>query len=161
MPWLHFANSDIDWATTEENHLQWKEYDTKIALKTTCCVEMTDAKTFAEKAINIANKIYVMHVKYISNLDRFTREAIMAVVIDLKQQDFDDSKVLLPQTYQDFAKLFSNVEANKLPERTLYNYAINLINERQPLYRLVYNLSEIELTALKQYIDKHLANRFI
>lgn len=67
----------------------------------------------------------------------------------------------MPQAYQDFAEVFSDADANKLPERTSHDHAIDLIDERQPSYCPIYNLSEVELTALRQYIDKHLANEFI
>lgn len=161
MPWLALANPDVDWATTEGNYIQWREYNAKIALETTRRVELTDAETFAEKITDTANKVYVMHVKYIPDSDTPGPPGQATSAMDLKQQDFDDSEVLLPPAYQDFAEVFSDADANKLPEHGLHDHAIDLIDERQPPYGPVYNLSEVGLTVLRQYIDKHLANKFI
>lgn len=83
MPWLSLANPDVYWATAEKNHIQWKKYDAKIALETTRQVELTDADTFAEDASNTANKVYVMHVKHISDPDGFPAKT----TLDLKHQD--------------------------------------------------------------------------
>lgn len=101
-----------------------------------------------------------MHVKHVPESTTLTGEAVSSM--DLKQRDFDENaKVLLPQEYDDFAEVFSDIDANKLPEHGPHNHAIDLIDDRQPPYRPVYNLSEVELTTLRQYIDKHLANEFI
>ena len=40
----------------------------------------------------------------------------------------------------------------KLPLSGKYNHAINL-NEQEPSYRLLYNLSERELNALQMYLN--------
>lgn len=101
-----------------------------------------------------------MHVKHVPNSNATTPGQATSAM-DLKQRDFDNSKVLLPLDYWDFAEVFSDADANKFPEHGLHNHAIDLIDEKQPPYGPVYNLSEVELTVLRQYIDKHLANEFI
>lgn len=160
MPWLELANPNVDW-TTSKNHIQWKEYNAKIALETTRQVELTDAKTFAEEAMNTANKVYVMHVKHIPDSDTTVSPGQATSAMDLKQRDFDNSEVLLPPAYRDFAEVFLDIDANKLPEHGPHDHAIDLIDKQQPPYGPVYNLSEVELIVLRQYIDKHLANEFI
>ncbi len=41
------------------------------------------------------------------------------------------------------------------------NYVIELVNDRQLSYNLIYNLGLIELETLKIYIENNLANSFI
>lgn len=41
------------------------------------------------------------------------------------------------------------------------NYAINLINSKQPPYRPIYSLKLVELKTLKTFIKTNLANNFI
>lgn len=50
----------------------------------------------------------------------------------------------------------------KLLEHTkINNYAINLIDDKLLLYRLIYSLKLVELKTLKIYIKNNLANGFI
>ena len=50
----------------------------------------------------------------------------------------------------------------ELPEKTGMNeHAIELINEKQPLYESIYALSLVELETLKIYIKTHLKTGFI
>lgn len=50
----------------------------------------------------------------------------------------------------------------KLPKFTnINNYIINLIENKQILYNLIYNLGLIELEILKIYIKIDLTNKFI
>ena len=68
---------------------------------------------------------------------------------------------IIPKAYEEFRDVFSEEKANVLPEHGKNDHAIDLMNERQPPYDFIYNLSETELTILRQYIDKHLINQFI
>ncbi len=50
----------------------------------------------------------------------------------------------------------------ELPDNTRINeYAIELIDGKQSLYRLIYTLSPVELETLKTYIETHLKTGFI
>lgn len=161
MPWLSLANPDIDWTTKEKNHLQWQEYNAQVALETTRRVELTDAETFAEAAMDLTNRVYVMHVKHVPTESTTTTGEVVSSM-DIKQRDYDKNpKVVLPSEYEDLAEVFSEADVNRLSDHGPHDHAIDLIDERQPPYRPVYNLSEVELTVLRQYIDKHLANNFI
>ncbi len=64
--------------------------------------------------------------------------------------------------YPNFADVFSLKWAVELPKHTTINdHAIELVDDWQPLYNLIYNLEPIELETLKIYIKNNLANGFI
>lgn len=73
----------------------------------------------------------------------------------------DPEKVSIPEAYREFEDVFSEENANALPQHEKHDHAIDLMDERQPPHGPIYNLSETELTTLRQYIDKNLANQFI
>ena len=164
MPWLTLANLNINWLADKFKHLEWKRYDASIALKTTRRIALLDAKSFVKDALDKSCSVYVMHVKHVldSPLSPNSSTVPKAVsAMDLKQKAFDATEITIPEAYKDFSDIFSDDKTNILPEHGPDKYAIDLIDDRQPLYGLVYNLSEVELTILRQYIDKHLVNQFI
>lgn len=64
--------------------------------------------------------------------------------------------------YADFADFFLPKLAAELLEHTrINNYAIELVDDWQPLYGPIYSLSLVELEILKVYIKNNLANCFI
>ena len=68
----------------------------------------------------------------------------------------------VPAKYSDFADIFSLDLSSELPKYTGINdHAIELVEDQQPPYRLIYNLETVELETLKAYIETNLANRFI
>jgi RNase H-like domain found in reverse transcriptase/Reverse transcriptase (RNA-dependent DNA polymerase)/Integrase zinc binding domain/Chromo (CHRromatin Organisation MOdifier) domain len=74
-------------------------------------------------------------------------------------QDPDLSKI--PPEYHEFAKVFSQEEADKLPEHRLYDHKIRLKDDTAPPWGPIYSLSPEELQALKEYIDINLQKGFI
>ncbi len=70
------------------------------------------------------------------------------------------SKVL--SKYADFADIFSPKLAAELLEHMRTNdHAIELVNDWQALYGLIYSLGPVETKILKVYIKNNLANGFI
>ncbi len=64
--------------------------------------------------------------------------------------------------YVDFANVFLVKLAVNLPEHTrINNHTIELVDNWQPLYSLIYTLGPVELETLKAYIKNNLANYFI
>lgn len=167
MPWLTLANLNIHWLPVDKipGHIEWKQYNASVALETTRRITTTDAEDFAKEAMAGADNVYVMHVKHISDpvadMRLGTPSATTVTSMNLKQKAFDNSAVIVPDEYQSFSDVFSDNKTNVLPPHGPDDHAIDLIDNRQPLYSPVYNLSEVELTVLRQYIDKHLANQFI
>ena len=71
-------------------------------------------------------------------------------------------KVKISEEYLDFNNVFFEKKALVLPERTkLHEYTIKLENGKQPLYKLMYSLTSMELETLKTYIKTHLKTGFI
>ena len=64
--------------------------------------------------------------------------------------------------YSNYNNVFSIENAAEIPENTKINeHAIELKNDRQPLFGSIYNLGLVELEILKTYIEINLANNFI
>ena len=71
-------------------------------------------------------------------------------------------KVKIPDKYSDFANVFSKEKTLVLPEcNKLNKYAINLKNDKQLLYKPIYNLDLMGLETLKTYIKTYLKTGFI
>ena len=68
----------------------------------------------------------------------------------------------IPDEYRDLAEVFSEAEANKLPPyRGDLDHSIPLEEGSKPVFGPIYNLSEVELKALREYIEEHLRKGFI
>ena len=67
----------------------------------------------------------------------------------------------IPAEYQDYADVFSEVEAHKLPNHRPYDLSIQLQEGTTPPFGPVYNLSPLELDVLRKYIDDNLRKGFI
>ena len=67
-----------------------------------------------------------------------------------------------PLEYADYTNVFSPNSAAELPEHIgIDDHPIDLINDKQPPYGLIYSLGPVELETLKTYIKTNLANGFI
>ncbi len=74
----------------------------------------------------------------------------------------DKALTKVPSKYTDFVDVFSPKLAVKLPEYTkINNHAIELVDDQQPPYGLIYSLGSVELETMKAYIKNNLANNFI
>src|SRR6202030_1508062 len=58
----------------------------------------------------------------------------------------------VPEEYHDFADVFSEVKANKLPPHRPYNLKINIEEESTPPLGPIYSLSKTELEALREFL---------
>jgi hypothetical protein len=68
----------------------------------------------------------------------------------------------VPIEYAEFADVFEPTNSQKLPpHRPGIDHEIPLISNAKPVYGPIYNLSETELQALKEYIDNMVAKGFI
>jgi hypothetical protein len=63
----------------------------------------------------------------------------------------------LPESYREFASVFSEEEINKLPEHSSWDHEINLVEGATPPFGPIYPLNEKELGVLREYINKNLA----
>ena len=74
----------------------------------------------------------------------------------------DEALIKIPSKYADFADVFSLKLVAELPKHTrIHDHAIELVDDWQLSYGLIYSLSLVELKILKAYIKNNLANNFI
>ena len=67
----------------------------------------------------------------------------------------------VPKDYHDYADVFSAGEAAVLPPHRSYDHRIDTIDNAEPPFGKIYNMSTNELEALKNYIDEMLGKGFI
>jgi hypothetical protein len=67
----------------------------------------------------------------------------------------------IPIQYHDFKDVFEKKNANILPEHCPYDFVIELQEGIQLPFGPINNLSQTELVALHEYIDKNLSKKFI
>jgi hypothetical protein len=67
----------------------------------------------------------------------------------------------IPAQYQDFLEVFSQVQAESLPQHRPTDHAVSLEPGYKLPYGRIYNLSEFKLKTLKAYIKTSLASGFI
>ncbi len=74
----------------------------------------------------------------------------------------DEASSKVFSKYADFVDIFSLKLAVELPKHTrINNYAIELVDDQQPICGPIYSLGPVELETLKVYIKNNLANSFI
>ena len=152
MPFLIFNNADIKFA---QKKLTWRFYIAAEALLTTKQVEIINGKEFAKAALDDHVEAFMVHVIFLLTMAIHpARKAQIALRVA--------EKVQIPTKYSDFLDVFLEEKALILPKATELNqYAIELQDGQQPLYRPIYNLSLMEPKILKLYIETNLANGFI
>jgi hypothetical protein len=67
----------------------------------------------------------------------------------------------LPKNYSDLTDVFSEDESTELPARGPHDLAVELEPGTKPPFSPLYNLSTIEMAALRKYITKYLARGWI
>ncbi|MGH9061167.1 MAG: hypothetical protein ACRDZY_16895, partial [Acidimicrobiales bacterium] len=78
--------------------------------------------------------------------------AAMAPLTTAKRQNADGAPPSIPTEFQDYGDVFSIENAGRLPMPKPGDHAIEL-QEGEPPYGPLYNLSAIELKELRQYLD--------
>ncbi len=137
-----------------------RSYTTEEVLATTRQVELIGKKKFVVAALDSEHIVFVVHVATLSiDLSDEMHSSRRAWIAHLKADEVP-TKVL--SGYADFADIFSPKLVAKLPEHTRINdYAIELVDDWQPLYGPIYSLGPVELETLKAYIENNLVSGFI
>ena len=60
------------------------------------------------------------------------------------------------KAYNNYIDVFNKEKAKLLLDYSLYKLAIELMEDKQPLFSLLYNFLEAKLKVLKEYLDKNL-----
>ena len=155
MFFLTFSRVDVWFAEWE---FVWRTYIATKALPTTRGVKIINKKEFAVVILNVNNKIFVVYVaalvEPISILIYLFYQVQVALLISEETE--------IPTEYSNFSNVFSSDSAVKLPEHIGINdNPINLLDNKQPLYSLIYSLGPVDVETLKIYIEVNLAGSFI
>jgi hypothetical protein len=93
--------------------------------------------------------------------DHVTKRGADHVTSSVASKVQADDGSWIPSTYRDFLDIFSKKKAETLPPHRPTDHAIDLEPGTKLPYRRIYSLSEVELKALKAYIETNLASGFI
>src|SRR5258707_81667 len=73
----------------------------------------------------------------------------------------EDTLSGVPQEYHEFRNVFSGEKANALAPHWPYDLKINLEEGAKPFHGLIYSLSPLELTVLREFLEENIRNGFI
>ena len=155
MFFLTLSKADIRFVEWE---LVWRTYTAAEALLTSKKVEIIDKREFAVAALNADDEIFVVYIAALAEPTTISiYPSCQAQVATLTSEE-----TRIPAEYSDFSNVFSSDSAAELLEHTrINNHLINLLDNKQPLYGLIYSLGPMELETLKTYIEANLASGFI
>ncbi len=123
-------------------------------------VELIGKKEFVATALNPKYEAFVVYIAALS-LDSGD-EVLPSRKAQIAHLKVDKAPSKVPSKYANFADIFSPKLTAELPEHTGSNdYAIELVDNRQPLYGPIYSFKPMELETLKAYIKNNLASGFI
>jgi hypothetical protein len=77
------------------------------------------------------------------------------------QELTEEDKESFPVEYLEYIDVFAKSRADILPHHRKWDIAIETIDNFTPKWGPIYNLSELEMKALKDYIDENLSKGFI
>ncbi len=154
MSFLALSNADFQFSIKK---LTWRSYTTAEAVLTTSRVELIDKREFAKVALDENSETFVV---YVATLE--TTMIHPSRVAQIAALQWDKAPIEIPAEYFDYVDVFSSDLVMELPENTRINeHAIELIEEKQLPYVLIYALHLVELETLKVYIKTHLKTGFI
>ena len=153
MPFLKLGNPDVSWTA---RIMHWKQWDAEIALITTNRVELIEPEDVIQQVLEESAQAYLCHVIMIEGCPPQVHLSRIARISSATTEP-----VKIPEAYNDFEDVFSTKNAGHLPVHEDHDHAIDLVDDKQPPYGPIYSLSENELSILRAYIDKNLANGFI
>ncbi len=120
---------------------------------------MIEKREFAEAALNPEDKTFVIHVVVLTREDLDDMHPSKKAQIAYWKADKTFTEI--SNKYNDFGNVFFLKLAAELLEHFVNNYAIKLVNNKQPSFGSIYNLRSVKLKTLKTYIENNLASSFI
>jgi hypothetical protein len=90
-----------------------------------------------------------------------TKDPISAKETDNVEGETEILNECLPNEYHDFADVFSESEAKNVPPHRPYDHGIELEPGTTAPWGPIYGMSELELTALREFLDDMLGKGFI
>jgi hypothetical protein len=148
LPWLREHNPQIDWINRTLSLKNCSSIHSSKPAQRQC--SLADEKTIN----NIASKL--IRRKYaVTSTDR--KKSVPNVRVLEKR-----ATPAIPREYEEFRKLFEEeLGPEALPKHQKWDHEIKLEPGKEPGFQPIYKLSEKELEALREYIDKMLQKGFI
>jgi transposase InsO family protein len=115
-------------------------------------IDLVDSATFALSLREPEAQCYMLRA-YGDDGDHPTQVS----TLDLGNPE--DTKI--PDKYLDYADVFSKKSADILPQHRPYDHAIDLEPGSHPPFGPLYSLSEVELKALREWLEENLGKGFI
>jgi len=145
-----------DWLAERNPEINWRSGEVKIPhppLKPPCGpdIQVLDAKAFAA----LANEALVFGSIKPTERARAAKEPESEPGEDEPLPDH------IPECYRDYADVFSKAKADILPPHRPYDHAIETEPGSTIPFGPIYRLSEVELKALRDFIDEYTAKGFI
>ena len=153
MLFLTLSNADM-WFV--EKKLVWKTYSVIETLPIIRKVEIINKKEFAVTVLNKKKETFIVHIVAF-NIDSniYTSRRAQTSLLDIE-------KVIISSKYIHYINVVSFDFATKLFKYiSINNYFIDLIDDKQSPYGLIYSLELVKLETLKIYIKINLTNGFI
>ena len=121
-------------------------------------VEIIDKREFVAVALNADNKIFMVYIMALAEpITMPIYPSCQAQVSSLTSEETG-----IPTEYSNFSNVFFSDSAAELPEHNGINdHPINLLDDKQSPYDLIYSLGLVELGTLKTYIEANLVSGFI
>ena len=154
MPWLEKVNAQIDWMSKK---VIFKRKDT---MRKTQAPESNRVQRVEICKISPKQMRRIQHKKPQKAFMAWMKP-ISAQLNATQAEDKATARANMPNEYQEFQGMFKEEAYEKLPEHQDWDHEIPLEGGKKPTYGLIYALSETELKALREYLDKNLKKRFI
>ncbi len=155
LPWLKKHDPVIDWKNLALSFSKNSKLDMEKSLQATVTpVQNQDFKTFQIQKFD-QNTSDISSLIWVTPFQNILEVSATANAEELSQV------VSLPKEYQSYQHLFDKDKASVLPQHKPYDHEIPLAQDSMPPYGPIYSLSELELKALRTYLDENLATGFI
>lgn len=172
----HAVILGIDWLHTHNPLINWKKHEVRF-LDQYCnknCIDhyLPAALNLEAFALDLGFDLDLMNPsvddyyllqllsEYCEQLPPDRDHALSDPALNLNHVQ-DSPAITLPEAYAEFASLFKDKEVGTLPPHRPYDHAIPLEPGATAPFGPLYNLSEKELKALREYIDENLKKGFI
>ena len=150
IPWLEKVNPSIDWnfqkitIGKEKSRKTTPKHGKTLMIKI-CKISQKQMRKIQQQE---PQKVLTVWIKPVSGQLNATQEE-------------DEARAKIPRVYQEFYTMFKEEAHEKLPEHRDWDHEIPIEEGKKPTYGPIYALSETELKALREYLDKNLKKEFI
>ena len=150
IPWLEKVNPSIDWNSQKITIEKEKSKKSTPKQGKTPMIEVCKISQKQMRKINQhkLQNVLTLWIKPVSGQLNATQEK-------------DKARAKISRDYQEFYAMFKEEAYEKLPEHQDWDHKIPIEKGKKPTYGPIYALSETELKALREYLDKNLKKGFI